>query len=220
MLRYLRRLSDRDIALDRSMIPLGSCTMKLNAAAEMDAGQLAEFAGLHPFAPAEQAAGYRELYQRAGGRAGGDHRLRRDHRCSRTRGRRASYAGLLAIRGYHARRGAARARRLPDPGSRRTARTRPAPCMAGLQVVVVKCDSDGTIDLGDLRAKLEEHAADLAALMVDLPVDARRLRGDHRARCAPSSTRHGGQVYVDGANLNALVGLAKPGRVRRRRLAT
>ena len=207
MLRYLRRLSDLDIALDRSMIPLGSCTMKLNAAAEMEAITWPEFAGLHPLAPAAQAAGYAELI------SGLEAAL-----CEITgydavslqpnAGSQGELAGLLAIRAYH------RSRSEPErtvcliPESAHGTNAASA-VLAGLRVVVVKCGSDGAVDLGDLQAKLDAHAGSVAGIMVTYPSTNGVFEETIGEVCA-AVHEAGGQVYVDGANLNALVGLARP----------
>jgi glycine dehydrogenase len=208
MLRYLRRLADRDIALDRSMIPLGSCTMKLNAVAEMIPITWREFAHMHPFAPADQTEGYREMI------AGLERML-----CAATgyaavslqpnAGSQGEYAGLLIIRAYHASRGEAHRNVCLIPSSAHG--TNPASAqMAGMRVVVVACDNQGNVDLADLRAKAEAHRADLAAIMVTYPSTHGVFEAGIRDICDIVHA-HGGQVYVDGANLNALVGLAAPG---------
>jgi glycine dehydrogenase len=208
MLRYLRQLSDKDLALDRSMIPLGSCTMKLNAAAEMIPITWREFAHMHPFAPADQTEGYREMI------AGLERML-----CAATgyaavslqpnAGSQGEYAGLLIIRAYHASRGEAHRNVCLIPASAHG--TNPASAqMAGMRVVVVACDSQGNVDLADLRAKAEAHRADLAAIMVTYPSTRGVFETSIRDICDIVHA-HGGQVYVDGANLNALVGLAAPG---------
>jgi len=207
MLRYLRKLADRDIALDRSMIPLGSCTMKLNAAAEMEAISWPEFAGLHPFAPAEQALGYRELIGELSAAlleiTGYDAISLQPNA-----GSQGELAGLLAIRGY------LRSLRQPErtvcliPESAHGTNAASA-VLAGLRVVVVKCGSDGAIDLTDLRAKLEAHAGAVAAIMVTYPSTNGVFEETIGEVCA-AVHEAGGQVYVDGANLNALVGLARP----------
>jgi len=208
MLRYLRRLADRDIALDRSMIPLGSCTMKLNAVAEMIPITWREFAHMHPFAPADQTEGYREMI------AGLERML-----CAATgyaavslqpnAGSQGEYAGLLIIRAYHTSRGEAHRNVCLIPSSAHG--TNPASAqMAGMRVVVVACDNQGNVDLADLRAKAEAHRADLAAIMVTYPSTHGVFEAGIRDICDIVHA-HGGQVYVDGANLNALVGLAAPG---------
>ncbi len=209
MLRYLRRLADRDLALDRAMIPLGSCTMKLNATTEMIPITWPEFAHLHPFAPAEQAAGYRRMI--------GD--LER-MLCAVTgydavslqpnAGSQGEYAGLLAIRAWHASRGERQRNVCLIPASAHG--TNPASAqMAGMHVVVVACDADGNVDLPDLEAKAAQHAQALAAIMVTYP-STHGVFEEGIVRVCEIVHAHGGQVYVDGANLNALVGLAAPGR--------
>jgi glycine dehydrogenase len=208
MLRYLRRLADRDLALDRAMIPLGSCTMKLNATSEMVPVTWPAFANLHPFAPADQAAGYRELV----------HDLER-MLCAATgydavslqpnAGSQGEYAGLLMIARYHRARGEAHRDVCLIPASAHG--TNPASAqMAGMRVVVVGCDRDGNVDLDDLRAKAALHASELAAIMVTYPSTHGVFEAGIVDLCEIVH-RHGGQVYVDGANLNALVGLAAPG---------
>jgi glycine dehydrogenase len=208
MLRYLRRLSDYDIALDRSMIPLGSCTMKLNAAAEMEPISWPEFAGLHPFAPADQAAGYRELI---GGLQDALIAITGYHAVSLqpNAGSQGELAGLLAIRHYH------RSRSEPErticliPESAHGTNAASA-VLAGLRVVVVKCGSDGAVDLHDLRGKLEQHEGAVAAIMLTYPSTNGVFEPTVGEVCDLVHAA-GGQVYVDGANLNALVGLAQPG---------
>jgi glycine dehydrogenase len=208
MLRYLRKLADFDIALDRSMIPLGSCTMKLNAAAEMEAITWPEFASLHPFAPAEQAAGYLELIRGLEDAlieiTGYDAVSLQPNA-----GSQGELAGLLAIRAYH------RANQEPDrtvcliPESAHGTNAASA-VLAGLRVVVVKCGSDGAIDVGDLRSKLDAHAGSVAAIMLTYPSTNGVFEQTLGEVCELVHAA-GGQVYVDGANLNALVGLARPG---------
>ena len=208
MLRYLRRLADKDLALDRCMIPLGSCTMKLNATAEMIPITWPEFAELHPYAPADQLAGYAELNAQltrwlaeATGYAGVS--------LQPNAGSQGEYAGLLAIRAWHRARGEGHRRICLIPESAHG--TNPASAqMAGMQVIVVKCDANGAVDLDDLRAKCEQHAAELAAIMITYPSTYGVFDRNVRELCA-LVRRHGGRVYVDGANLNALVGLAAPG---------
>ena len=209
MLRYLRRLADRDIALDRSMIPLGSCTMKLNAAAEMEAVTWPEFAGLHPFAPHGQTRGYRELI---GELAAALTEITGYDAVSLqpNAGSQGELAGLLAIRGYH------RSRSEPErticliPESAHGTNAASA-VLAGMRVVVVKCGSDGAIDLGDLQAKLDAHGPAVAAIMVTYP-STNGVFEDTIGEVCAAVHGVGGQVYVDGANLNALVGLARPGK--------
>ena len=208
MLRYIRSLSDKDLALDRSMIPLGSCTMKLNATSEMIPISWPEFANIHPFAPAEQRAGYALLNQQlcawlsqATGYAGIS--------LQPNAGSQGEYAGLLAIRGWHASRGEAQRTVCLIPESAHG--TNPASAqMAGMQVVVVKCDAQGNVDLADLQAKCEKHSAQLAAIMITYPSTYGVFDSQVKALCAMVHA-HGGRVYVDGANMNALVGVAAPG---------
>ncbi|WP_236825915.1 MULTISPECIES: aminomethyl-transferring glycine dehydrogenase [unclassified Blastococcus] len=209
MLRYLRSLSDKDLALDRTMIPLGSCTMKLNAATEMAAITWPEFAHLHPFAPAEQARGYRQLIDElcAGlaevtGYAGVS--------VQPNAGSQGEFAGLLAIRGYHRSRGEEHRDVCLIPSSAHGTNAASA-VMAGMRVVVVACDEAGNVDVADLRAKVEQHAERLAAIMITYPSTHGVFETDIQEICAAVHDA-GGQVYVDGANLNALVGLARPGR--------
>ena len=208
MLRYLRRLADKDIALDRAMIPLGSCTMKLNATLEMIPVTWREFAHMHPFAPANQTVGYREMI------AGLERML-----CAITgyaavslqpnAGSQGEFAGLLIIKAYHASRGQGHRDVCLIPASAHG--TNPASAqMAGMRVVVVACDREGNVDLGDLEAKAGAHRADLAAIMVTYPSTHGVFEAGIRDICDIVHA-HGGQVYVDGANLNALVGLAAPG---------
>jgi glycine dehydrogenase len=208
MLRYLRRLADEDIALDRSMIPLGSCTMKLNAAAEMEAISWPEFAGLHPFAPAGQAAGYRQLIDELSAAlieiTGYDAISLQPNA-----GSQGELAGLLAIRAYHRSVGQPSRTVCLIPESAHGTNAASA-VLAGLSVVVVKCGADGAIDLGDLTAKLAAHEGKVAAIMVTYPSTNGVFEETIGAVCAAVHDA-GGQVYVDGANLNALVGLAKPG---------
>jgi glycine dehydrogenase len=209
MLRYLRKLADRDIALDRAMIPLGSCTMKLNASSEMFPISWPEFAHLHPFVPETQTAGYRELI-------GGLEKML----CAATgyaavslqpnAGSQGEYTGLLIIRAYHAARGESTRNVCLIPSSAHG--TNPASAqMAGMQVVVVACDERGNVDLQDLRAKAEQHAKHLAAIMVTYPSTHGVFEEGITEICAIVH-RHGGQVYIDGANLNAMVGLCAPGK--------
>ncbi len=208
MLRYLRRLADFDIALDRSMIPLGSCTMKLNAAAEMEPISWPEFAGLHPFAPAEQAAGYRELIgglQDALAEITGYDAVSLQPNA----GSQGELAGLLAIRHYHAARGEPGRDVCLIPESAHGTNAASA-AAAGLRVAVVKCGRDGAIDVADLRAKLDAHAGSVAAIMLTYPSTNGVFEETIGQVCAEVHDA-GGQVYVDGANLNALVGLARPG---------
>ncbi|OGA28947.1 MAG: glycine dehydrogenase (aminomethyl-transferring) [Betaproteobacteria bacterium RIFCSPLOWO2_02_FULL_65_24] len=209
MLRYLRQLADRDIALDRSMIPLGSCTMKLNATSEMIPIGWPEFARMHPFAPAAQTAGYRRLIAEL------ERML-----CAITgyaavslqpnAGSQGEYAGLLVIRAWHRSRGEGRRNVCLIPASAHG--TNPASAhMAGMQVVVVACDAGGDVDLADLRAKAAEHSRNLAALMLTYPSTHGVFEAGIGEIC-DIVHGHGGQVYIDGANLNAMVGLCAPGR--------
>ncbi len=208
MLRYIRALSDKDLALDRSMIPLGSCTMKLNATSEMIPITWPEFAGVHPFAPADQLQGYKEL----------DEQLRA-WLCQATgyagislqpnAGSQGEYAGLLAIQAYHASRGESHRNICLIPSSAHG--TNPASAqMVGLQVVVTKCDENGNVDMADLKAKCEQHSANLAAVMITYPSTHGVFETTVKELCALVH-QHGGRVYVDGANMNALVGVAAPG---------
>ena len=208
MLRYIRSLSDKDLALDRSMIPLGSCTMKLNATSEMIPITWPEFANLHPFAPIDQLAGYEELRVQleawlcqATGYSGVS--------LQPNAGSQGEYAGLLVIRAYHAARGEAQRTICLIPESAHG--TNPASAqMAGLQVVVTKCDAEGNIDLADLRAKCEQHRAKLACIMITYP-STYGVFDTHVKEICALVHEHGGRVYVDGANMNALVGVAAPG---------
>jgi glycine dehydrogenase len=208
ILRYMRKLCDRDLALDRAMIPLGSCTMKLNATAEMIPVTWPEFGGIHPFAPVEQAAGYFEMF---------DHL--KAMLCDVTgydavslqpnSGAQGEYAGLLAIRGYHISRGEAHRNICLIPSSAHG--TNPASAhMVGMEVVVVACDQDGNVDIDDLRSKAAAHSAHLAALMVTYPSTHGVFEELIREICAIIHS-HGGQVYLDGANMNAQVGISRPG---------
>jgi glycine dehydrogenase len=208
MLRYIRSLSDKDLALDRCMIPLGSCTMKLNATAEMIPITWPEFANVHPFAPADQLAGYAELNTQLSawlGQATGYAGVSLQPNA----GSQGEYAGLLAIRGWHRARGDTHRDICLIPESAHG--TNPASAMmVGMQVVVVKCDAGGAIDMADLEAKCAQHSARLAAIMVTYPSTYGVFDRNIKDLCAVVR-RHGGRVYVDGANLNALVGLAAPG---------
>ncbi|WP_435233641.1 aminomethyl-transferring glycine dehydrogenase [Micromonospora aurantiaca (nom. illeg.)] len=209
MLRYLRRLADFDYALDRGMIPLGSCTMKLNATTEMEPITWPEFAHLHPFAPDEQTAGYRELIAQLEGwlaEVTGYDAVS----VQPNAGSQGELAGLLAIRGYHRERGEGHRDVCLIPSSAHGTNAASA-VMAGMRVVVVGCDGDGNVDLVDLDAKIDKHRDALAAIMVTYPSTHGVYETGIAQLCAKVHDA-GGQVYVDGANLNALVGFAKPGR--------
>ena len=209
MLRYIRRLGDRDIALDRAMIPLGSCTMKLNATTEMEPITWPQFAGVHPFAPLDQAAGYVELIQ--GLEAWLVEITGYDAvSLQPNAGSQGEFAGLLAIRAFHAAAGESRRDVCLIPSSAHGTNAASA-VMAGMRVVVVACDEEGNVDVDDLSAKIEAHRDVLAALMVTYPSTHGVFETAITGICALVHDA-GGQVYVDGANLNALVGLAKPGR--------
>ncbi|MFZ4287310.1 aminomethyl-transferring glycine dehydrogenase [Variovorax sp. HJSM1_2] len=208
MLRYIRRLSDKDLALDRSMIPLGSCTMKLNATSEMMPITWPEFARIHPFAPAEQRLGYTLL----------DEQLRA-WLCQATgyagislqpnAGSQGEYAGLLAIKGFHDAHGQSHRNICLIPSSAHG--TNPASAqMVGLTVVVTACDAQGNVDMVDLQAKCEQHSANLACVMITYPSTHGVFETQVKELCAMVHS-HGGRVYVDGANMNALVGVAAPG---------
>ncbi len=208
MLRYLRKLQQRDMALDRTMIPLGSCTMKLNATVEMLPVSWPEFADLHPYAPLDQAEGYLEMIgdlERWLAEITGYDAVSLQPNA----GSQGEYAGLLAIRGYHQSRGEGHRNICLIPASAHG--TNPASAtMAGLDVVVVATDDHGNVDVADLRAKAEAHSDNLAALMITYPSTHGVFEADVREICDVIH-QHGGQVYIDGANLNALVGIAKPG---------
>jgi glycine dehydrogenase len=209
MLRYLKRLENKDLSLAHAMISLGSCTMKLNATTEMIPITWPEFSDIHPFAPAEQTAGYRQLFaeleQMLIACTGYDAVSLQPNA-----GSQGEYAGLLAIKAWHESRGNAGRDVCLIPSSAHG--TNPASAaMAGMQIVVVKCDDQGNVDLGDLRAKAAEHADRLSALMITYPSTHGVFEVDIREICE-AVHEHGGQVYLDGANLNALVGLAAPGR--------
>jgi len=210
MLRYLRWLAAKDIALDRSMIPLGSCTMKLNATTEMIPITWRDFAHMHPFAPLDQTQGYQQLFEEL-----------EEMLCAVTgfdaislqpnAGSQGEYTGLLVIRRYHESRGEGHRDVCLIPSSAHG--TNPASAvMAGLDVVVVDCDDDGNIDVKDLKAKAGTHADRLAALMITYPSTHGVYEEAFRDICEIVH-RHGGQVYLDGANLNALVGLSLPGKI-------
>ncbi|HNY45900.1 MAG TPA: aminomethyl-transferring glycine dehydrogenase, partial [Casimicrobium sp.] len=210
MLRYIRRLSDKDLALDRTMIPLGSCTMKLNATTEMIPVTWPEFGNMHPFAPAAQAAGYTEMISNL-----------EDMLCKVTgfdavtlqpnSGAQGEYAGLLAIRGYHASRSESHRNICLIPSSAHG--TNPASAqMCGMEVVVTKCDEQGNVDVADLKAAAEKHSANLAALMITYPSTHGVFEEAIKEICAIVH-QHGGQVYMDGANLNAQVGVTYPAEI-------
>ncbi|MFI6737359.1 aminomethyl-transferring glycine dehydrogenase [Nonomuraea sp. NPDC050451] len=208
MLRYLRKLQDKDIALDRSMIPLGSCTMKLNATTEMEPITWPEFAAIHPYAPDDQAEGYRELIGTLEdwlAEVTGYDRVS----IQPNAGSQGEFAGLLAIRAYHRANGHGERDVCLIPSSAHGTNAASA-VMAGMRVVVVACDSDGNVDLADLDAKIAKHRDALAAIMVTYPSTHGVYEETITEVCAKVHEA-GGQVYVDGANLNALVGLAKPG---------
>ncbi|WP_084963451.1 aminomethyl-transferring glycine dehydrogenase [Thermoactinospora rubra] len=208
MLRYLRRLQDKDIALDRSMIPLGSCTMKLNATTEMEPITWPEFANIHPYAPEDQAQGYLELIGTLEGWlaeiTGYDAVSLQPNA-----GSQGEFAGLLAIRAYHRANGQGERDVCLIPSSAHGTNAASA-VMAGMRVVVVACDAEGNVDLADLDAKIAKHRDRLAAIMVTYPSTHGVYEETITEICAKVHEA-GGQVYVDGANLNALVGLAKPG---------
>ena len=208
MLRYIRQLSDKDLALDRSMIPLGSCTMKLNATSEMIPITWPEFGNVHPFAPADQQAGYAEL----------DQQLRQwlstitgyaDVSLQPNAGSQGEYAGLLAIKAWQEARGQGQRDVCLIPSSAHG--TNPASAMmAGLKVVVTKCDEAGNVDLDDLKAKCAQHADKLACIMITYP-STHGVFETHVKEVCQVVHQHGGRVYLDGANLNAMVGVAAPG---------
>lgn len=209
MMRYLRRLADKDIALDRSMIPLGSCTMKLNAASEMIPVTWEAFANIHPFAPFQQAQGYLQMIAEL-----------EDMLCKATgysaislqpnAGSQGEYAGLLAIQAWHQSRGEGHRNICLIPSSAHG--TNPASAqMCNMKVVVVACDNHGNVDLNDLREKCEEYSGNLSTLMVTYPSTHGVFEEDITSIC-DLVHQHGGQVYVDGANLNAMVGLCYPGK--------
>ncbi|MEP6761607.1 MAG: aminomethyl-transferring glycine dehydrogenase, partial [Sporichthyaceae bacterium] len=208
MLRYLRHLSDQDLALDRTMIPLGSCTMKLNATAEMEPITWPEFAAIHPFAPIEQAQGYVDLIGQLESWlaeiTGYDAVSLQPNA-----GSQGELAGLLAIRAYHRANGQTERMICLIPSSAHGTNAASA-VMAGLRVVVVRCDDEGNVDMDDLRAQVQEHADDLAAVMVTYPSTHGVFEQEISELCDLVHSV-GGQVYVDGANLNALVGVARPG---------
>ena len=208
MLRYIRKLSDKDLALDRSMIPLGSCTMKLNATSEMIPITWPEFANIHPFEPQDQLLGYAELDQQL-----------RDWLCQATgyagislqpnAGSQGEYAGLLVIKAFHEANGQGHRNICLIPSSAHG--TNPASAqMAGMTVVVTACDAEGNVDMADLKAKCEKHSANLAAMMITYPSTHGVFETEVKQLCQLVHS-HGGRVYVDGANMNALVGVAAPG---------
>ncbi|EHP43574.1 glycine dehydrogenase [Cupriavidus basilensis OR16] len=208
MLRYLRMLADKDLALDRTMIPLGSCTMKLNATSEMIPVTWPEFSKIHPFAPLDQTVGYREMIDQLEAML-----------CAATgyaavslqpnAGSQGEYAGLLIIHAYHASRGESHRDICLIPSSAHG--TNPASAqMAGMKVVVVACDENGNVDLEDLAKKAEQHSKNLAAIMITYPSTHGVFEQGVQQICEIVH-RHGGQVYVDGANMNAMVGTAAPG---------
>jgi len=207
MLRYLRRLASRDIALDRSMIPLGSCTMKLNATVEMLPVTYQLFSAIHPFVPLDQAQGYQQLFEEL-----------EDALCEITgfqafsfqpnSGAQGEYAGLLTIAKYHEVRGDSQRKVCLIPASAHG--TNPASAhMAGMKVVVVDCDRQGNIDLADLKAKAEQHSRELAALMITYP-STHGVFEESIVEICETVHAHGGQVYLDGANMNAMVGVCRP----------
>ena len=207
MMRYMQKLSRKDIALDRAMIPLGSCTMKLNAATEMQALSLREFSAMHPFAPLDQAQGYLQLFEEL-----------EEMLCDLTgfdafsfqpnAGSQGEYAGLLVIKKYHETRGEGHRNICLIPASAHG--TNPASAiLAGLKVVVVACDEKGNVDVADLETKAKEHADNLAALMITYPSTHGVYEEAFQDICE-NIHRYGGQVYMDGANFNALVGICRP----------
>jgi glycine dehydrogenase len=209
MMRYLRSLADKDLALDRTMIPLGSCTMKLNSAAEMESVTWPEFGRQHPFAPADDSSGLRrmiaDLQNWLTGITGYDAISLQPNA-----GSQGEYAGLLAIHAYHAARGETHRDICLIPSSAHGTNAASA-AMVGMRVVVLGCRENGDVDLDELRAKVAEHADSLAALMITYPSTHGVYEHDIAEICAAVHDA-GGQVYVDGANLNALVGLARPGK--------
>jgi glycine dehydrogenase len=209
MMRWLRRLSDFDLALDRTMIPLGSCTMKLNAAAAMEPISLPGFADIHPFAPKEAVSGYLELIDRLASWLA-DITGYAKVSLTPNAGSQGEFAGLMAIRGYHLSSGQGHRNICLIPASAHGTNAASA-AMAGMRVVVVACDDTGGVDLGDLRAKVAEHHNELAALMVTYP-STYGVYEDTISEVCGLVHEAGGQVYVDGANLNALVGIARPGK--------
>ena len=209
MMRYLRNLADRDLALDRTMIPLGSCTMKLNSVTEMEAVTWPEFSALHPFAPAEQSAGSRKLIEQLSQWlttiTGYDAVSLQPNA-----GSQGEFAGLLAIRNYHDSRGDSKRNICLIPSSAHGTNAASA-VMAGMKVVVIECDADGNVSVADIEAKIAQYADTLAALMITYPSTHGVFESAVPQICAFIHSA-GGQVYVDGANLNALVGVAQPGK--------
>jgi len=209
MLRYIRKLSDKDIALDRSMIPLGSCTMKLNATTEMTAVTWPEFGGIHPFAPLDTVTGYlkmiRQLENWLAEVTGYD-----SVNLQPNAGSQGEFAGLLAIRAYHKAQGQTQRDICLIPSSAHGTNAASA-VMAGMRVIVVACDDQGNVDVADLKAKIDQNADSLSALMITYPSTHGVYESSVQEICELIHNA-GGQVYVDGANLNALVGLAKPGK--------
>lgn len=209
LMRYLRRLSDKDYALDRGMIPLGSCTMKLNSAVEMAAITWPKFAGLHPLCPESDSIGYREMIEELTGWLNAI----TGYDCGSLQpnsGAQGEFAGLLAIRAYHDSRGDTDRRICLIPSSAHGTNAASA-ALAGMQVVVVACDDNGNVDVEDLKAKCEKHAERLGAIMITYPSTHGVYEAAVEEICAIVH-EHGGQVYIDGANLNALVAVARPGK--------
>ena len=209
MLRYIRKLSDKDIALDRAMIPLGSCTMKLNATAEMLPVTWPEFANIHPFAPAGQTQGYqtliKDLESMLSEITGYD-----GISLQPNAGSQGEYAGLLAIKSYHESRGDSHRDICLIPSSAHG--TNPASAqMCGMKVVVVACDDQGNVDIDDLKQKAEQHSENLSAIMVTYP-STHGVFEENITELCEIVHQHGGQVYIDGANLNAMVGICQPGK--------
>lgn len=210
MMRYMRRLARKDIALDRAMIPLGSCTMKLNAAVEMRALSYREFSAMHPFVPLDQAQGYLQLFEELEsmlcGLTGFD-----AFSLQPNAGSQGEYAGLLVIRKYHEVRGEGQRDICLIPASAHG--TNPASArMAGMKIVVVACDDSGNVDVDDLKNKTEQHSQNLAALMITYPSTHGVFEEAFRDICDVIH-QHDGQVYMDGANFNALVGISRPGKI-------
>ena len=209
MLRYIRTLSDRDLALDRTMIPLGSCTMKLNATTEMEAITWNEFSSIHPFSPTDQSVGYREMIEQLSAWliaiTGYDAVSLQPNA-----GSQGEFAGLLAIRNYHDSRGDQHRTICLIPSSAHGTNAASA-VMAGMKVVVIDCDEQGNVSVSDLEKKIAEHATNLAAIMVTYPSTHGVFESAITQICEMVHNA-GGQVYVDGANLNALVGLSQPGK--------